>query len=418
MPTPGDLTTQTLHVGELDVVITATVLTTQPSSIRYDAVCGETEKTSVLTLAEDPDRTIAQLRGENDTFVTELAQKTAGEETSRLLAGQLFSTTGGSVGGSTPPNLTWNLPADNYTSTTGLVHFTATAVEVQGAPIKWVLLFDGVVVYETPSPGPTITTFDWTNSSPLSEGSHLITLQVSDVEDETASIDRHVSVELTPPITPATGLERGNWLQPGNAGNTGGSSTKPHGTYTITNLSNYTIFTIHPASGFDNYYFYQKLGAHNSATSFEWLGEIAFPTAADLDPKCRCLEWEMEQCIAGFSYNMAWQINFAGNSWRLFNIATRTWEESGVPFTGLRTAFAPTKFVSFRAEYTVNHTAKTTTHVALSINGTRYVINHTNPGVQRWGATSNYLNYAFQMDTQSNAAGYSVWCRNFKALYG
>lgn len=43
-PAPGDLTTQTLHVGELDVVITATVLTTQPSSIRYDAVCGKQKR--------------------------------------------------------------------------------------------------------------------------------------------------------------------------------------------------------------------------------------------------------------------------------------------------------------------------------------------------------------------------------------
>jgi hypothetical protein len=204
---------------------------------------------------------------------------------------------------------------------------------------------------------------------------------------------------------------RSGWIQPSNAGDSGGSSAKPSGTFLFT-PGKVAVFSAQGAYPYNNGYWYYKLGAQNDATRFLYRFLVQYPTAADLVAS-QALEFELQQTIAGKVYNMAWQAPFKRSPdltgkryWRTFDYtASRTkapgeyWHDTQVVLDS--TIFGDSKLVAVDAEYRRNPD-DTITHVALSLNGQRFPVGVTRPGYQEAAkGTYSGFNVAFQLDSNS-----------------
>jgi hypothetical protein len=201
------------------------------------------------------------------------------------------------------------------------------------------------------------------------------------------------------------------WTQPGNAGNTGGASSTPHGTYSI-EPGDPAVFAIKPACAYDNFYWYTNLGPAPHATRFLWEADILFPSAEDL-AAAQAIEWELEQCINGDVWNMGWQLKLQGTTcWRYFDYVNTQWCQTQVPVDMVR----PGEPLRISAEYLRNGISME--HVALTLNGQRYevhAVKNNKPG--RWPASANYVHYAFQMDANGKAAPYKVLLSKMRAAF-
>jgi hypothetical protein len=205
--------------------------------------------------------------------------------------------------------------------------------------------------------------------------------------------------------TPAT-----SWKNCGNCGDTGGPNGGTHGTFTII-PGDPATFSIVPSQGFDNFFWWQVLGApgdFNASVDFVLSFEMQFRTQADKNAS-QAIEFELQKNVLDHQYSMAWQACFAcGNKWRVFNKTTHAWEDSGVAINP--TDFAGGKWVTIVTTYHLT-TGTNTRHVAISVNGVNHVVNINHaptPAVE-----SDYLHPAFQMDSNSSATPYTVLLRNF-----
>jgi hypothetical protein len=200
------------------------------------------------------------------------------------------------------------------------------------------------------------------------------------------------------------------WHNCGNCGNTGGPSTDPHGTFTIT-AGDPEIFTIAPAGAFDNFFWWIVLGSpgdYNSTVDFTLSFDMQFPTQADKNAS-QAIEFELQKNVLDHQYSMAWQICFAcGNKLRVFNKTAHAWEDSGL--TVNPADFAGGKWVSIQTVYELT-TGSNTRHVSIAINGVNHVVNIDH--VPTPAVESDYLHPAFQMDANSSGTPYKVWVRRF-----
>ena len=200
------------------------------------------------------------------------------------------------------------------------------------------------------------------------------------------------------------------WVQPSNTGNTGGASSAPHGTFTLTSLPDgSTNFTINPGSPYDTYYFYKKLPFDPSIVRVAWEGTIKVD-AVNLS-KSQAIEWEFEQSEDGWAYNGGFQILLKtdgvrpGSTVADFSFVSK-WQTIPVPID-------VTQFpngISFITEYEIDRTTKSCLHKAITINGQRFLVNKSAPGKQKNATGVNYLHYAFQLDSDGKAEPYTVNC--------
>lgn len=262
---------------------------------------------------------------------------------------------------------------------------------------------------------------DFIGASELIPGKHTIGVTVQDSDGELNVISIPVTQPEPPPTPPPpTGLhlEFGPWIQPGNVGNTGGGSAKPHGTYTITQITDvenpFIVVRTAPLGAYDNYYWYQKLGA-KQATKFTWIGELAFPSDIDLNA-CQAFEWEMQQADNNYVYNMAWQMNFAGGGvMRYFDFVNKAWKTTNTKINIDKALLGPEMYLKLISEFVIDHEKHTCTHASLTMGETKYDVNVTQPA--KIGASSNYLNYAFQMDTNGKNQPYAILLRNMDCKF-
>lgn len=162
------------------------------------------------------------------------------------------------------------------------------------------------------------------------------------------------------------------WNQPGNVGNDPGQigTGKPSATYTYAagdaSSGDAAVLTAKgPANAWANIYFYMKLPT-----------PVALPRRL-VDSRTfliqdlsgwQALEWQSQITMNGLTYNMAWQANLNSKRWRYFDYTKTQWIEilpSNIfPFPDF------TKPVTLAAEFALD--GQSTTHVALTINGTKY----------------------------------------------
>jgi len=193
----------------------------------------------------------------------------------------------------------------------------------------------------------------------------------------------HTNLHLYP-SSPSEGLS--GWNQPGNVGNTGGASPKPHGTSTWTPGA---IVTARPVIPYDNFYFVKDLPVPAVApTRFVSIRQHSIANLAGW----QALEFEHELHWSSFVYNMAWQFDQANKRVGYFNYNISDWEYTKIPMPVLSNLVTV-------AEFAIDTAARTCTHVALTICGaqyTRYPVNITQPATPK--QTPNKLTIAEQMD--------------------
>jgi hypothetical protein len=203
------------------------------------------------------------------------------------------------------------------------------------------------------------------------------------------------------------------WNQPATAGDSGGPSGLPHGTYTWT-PGDPSMLAIQPkqrAAGkpWDTYYWYNNLLLGKTpATYFGYAMQVCFPTAKDI-AACTAWENELEICEAGLRYNMGWQCLVSkadgGPAWRLFDMQNSRWVKvAQIPAPIPK----PGQYVNFFSEFSINRATKTVTHEALTIDGTRFPIEAVHSGVQKWSLQTFYFHNAFQLDSDGKGTPYSV----------
>src|SRR3569833_349424 len=103
------------------------------------------------------------------------------------------------------------------------------------------------------------------------------------------------------------------WLQPGNAGNGGGSDpTKPHGTYTTAVSGIYLDFHIYPAASYDNYFYYKVLSSYPASIPPFVLDETEIFIPTGNWAKSQGVEWQCQYSNGQYTFNMAWAMYKGG----------------------------------------------------------------------------------------------------------
>jgi hypothetical protein len=205
---------------------------------------------------------------------------------------------------------------------------------------------------------------------------------------------------------------RADWKQAGNTGDSGGGSAKASGVFTVT-PGQVARFTAAGAYAYNNGYFYANLAGANSYAHYTQETAFSFATAADLAASMG-VETNFEHSTGSARFNGGLQALFGSDKdpdtgaivthvWRWYDIGRNCWRTlSEVPFD--ITAFAPGKTVDVVQEF--ERSADGMTFTALTVNGTRYVINRKSAAkASTW---SPYLQVGFQLDSKSTPAPYAV----------
>lgn len=198
------------------------------------------------------------------------------------------------------------------------------------------------------------------------------------------------------------------WIQPGNVGNTGGGSSLAHGTSTWTPGSP-TLITITPkniAPHSDNFFFYMVLPQpHSATTHFRFhAGNFSARSAADW-LNSQAFEFQLELIEGGWRYNMAWQIQPI-QGLRYFDKTNSKWIQ--YKGGGIAPILTPlNKPTSFIADFTIDRSVHTTTHVSLQVNDTFYPVAVTQPASMA-SPTQTEFSVAVQLDSKSTAPPYAA----------
>jgi hypothetical protein len=241
--------------------------------------------------------------------------------------------------------------------------------------------------------------------------------QISDLEAKLASIpppSPRLAIGVLDELQTLTGTtENTGWIQPGNVGNSPGSETKPHGTFTFTPGKTAT-FTTQPAAPYDNYYWYTKRMGFETANRFLLDLTIGFPDAGSLLAS-QGIEFEIQHSFNGLLFDMAWQIQHpaTGGNLRSFDKVNRKWVDTGLTLPAA--IWANAAMVPFTASFIQGDSELS--YVGLAVAGKQVM---TTPIIQQAKADvqKNYLAVAYQMDTNSTGKGYTTkvsgmrvtWC--------
>jgi len=211
-------------------------------------------------------------------------------------------------------------------------------------------------------------------------------------------------------------IEESPWLTCGNCGNNG--ATGPTAAYSDTlgiatpsEDGSATQFSIAATVPFTNGYFYQKhapVPTQIGALTYEF--DLYIPTGSENLPQA--IEFECQQVLNGWVYNFSWQALYPGNQWRIFDYSLKQWDSTGIAFT----RFTPGSWHHIMAEYHNDTVAHTVLHDALTVDGVRIPVNITHNAFFS-GATNNQFTNAFQLDSNSVAAPYSVYVDKMKITY-
>ncbi len=295
--------------------------------------------------------------------------------------------------------VTISSPSPNAT-VAGSVSVQAKASSSSSIIVSKVYL-DGIAVYHVSS--ATVNT-----TIALTAGTHRVTVWAQDA----AGLTMKSTVYVTSTSTTATDLtvfnrieERTSWQTCGNCGNTGASGATA--SYNLTrgisspskdgSSSQFWIGGNYP---YKNAYWYIQQTAPTKAVSYlRYEFYLYVPKAYATAPQA--IEFECQQKVGGYVYNFAWQANYAGKSWRIFDFINRKWVSSGLGFSG----FTPNTWHHVVAEF--HTTGAYTVHDALTIDGVRKTVGKKFPA--KSATTGRYFTNAFQLDLNGTATDYKVY---------
>ena len=203
---------------------------------------------------------------------------------------------------------------------------------------------------------------------------------------------------------------QGNWQGCGACGNQGGSGSAP--SYGISEgISNPSLsgsaadFSINGGAPYTGgYNFIEQPTVPNPVTYLRYEFDIYVPSQFASTPQA--LEWECQQNANGYTYNYAFQADYADRVWRVFNYNTKSWEDTGIQFSG----FTPGTWHHVISMYHASGTQAV--HDSITVDGVTHPVNVTHQATY----TGNGLEFttAFQEDLNVNGSGYQVYVDNMK----
>ena len=198
------------------------------------------------------------------------------------------------------------------------------------------------------------------------------------------------------------------WQTCGGCGNDGGTGQGP--VYDVTQgiaspaLSGSSAdFWITGGPAFSGgYYFIEQPTVPNPMSYLRYEFDLYIPAQYASAPQA--LEFECQQNSNGYTYNYAWQADYASKSWRVFNYTTKHWEGTGIAFQ----PFAPDTWHHIMAIYHASGTQ--VIHDSVTVDGVTYPVNITHDAL--FTGNGLELTNAFQVDLDGNSSPYHVYVDN------
>jgi len=162
-------------------------------------------------------------------------------------------------------------------------------------------------------------------------------------------------------------------------------------------------FQLYNGSAWANAYWYLPHTAYSSPVSqIVYDFYLYIPSTYANSPQA--IEFEAQQNVNNKIYNFAWQANYGGNNWRVFNYATKSWEATSVPFS----RFSTNTWHHIVAVYATS--GSYVIHKSLTIDGQTTTVNISHLATSV--STGNGFTNAFQLDANSAGTGYYVYVDN------
>jgi hypothetical protein len=198
------------------------------------------------------------------------------------------------------------------------------------------------------------------------------------------------------------------WQTCGGCGNDGGGGQGP--VYNLTqglaapSLSgSSTDFWITGGPAFSGgYYFIEQPAMQRPMSYLRYEFDLYVPAQYAAAPQA--LEFECQQNANGYTYNYAWQADYASNTWRVFNYTTKNWEPSGIAFQ----RFTADTWHHIIAMYHASGTQ--IIHDSLTIDGVTFPANITHNAL--FTGNGPELTNAFQVDLDGSSTPYHVYVDN------
>jgi hypothetical protein len=164
-------------------------------------------------------------------------------------------------------------------------------------------------------------------------------------------------------------------------------------------------FTIGGSTPYADSLWWQELGAHSSATHFQYDMDLYMT-----DPQAsQALEFDITQYVDNQKFIMGIQCDFKSRkTWDVFNTGGNQWESTGIACT------PPSAFTWHHLTYEGQRTSSETTVVSITFDGVTHIVNKT---YKTTGTSGNGLAVSLQMDLDSKPTPYSEWVDNFTLTY-
>lgn len=216
-------------------------------------------------------------------------------------------------------------------------------------------------------------------------------------------------------VTVIDNIQNQNWLTCGACGNVGGTGAIANYSFTlgVTSPSEdgiATEFAIAASVPFTNGYFY----LHHTpvSTQFAFLSyefDLFIPAGSENSPQA--IEFQCQQSLDGWIYNFAWQANYAGGTWRVFNYVAQKWEESGITLQ----RFLPGTWHHIMAEYHNDAGSHSVFHDALTIDGMRTPVNLRHDAF--FANDGDKFSNGIQLDSNNVPNSYNIFVDKMKITY-
>jgi hypothetical protein len=200
------------------------------------------------------------------------------------------------------------------------------------------------------------------------------------------------------------------WQTCGGCGNEGGAGTGPQyniaqGIYSPSLSGSSADFYVSSGPVYSGaYYFIEQPTVPNPVTYLKYEFDLYIPSQYVNAPQA--LEWECQENANGYTYNFAWQVDYASGDIRLFNYTTKNWEDTGIPFQ----RFSGN---TWHHIITLSHASGTqTVHDSITIDGVTKPVNITHQAL--YTGNGPELTNAFQLDLDQNGTPYQVYLDNMK----
>lgn len=207
--------------------------------------------------------------------------------------------------------------------------------------------------------------------------------------------------------------EMTGWLTCGACGNTGATGalanySMTRGITTPSEDGSSSQFSISGRNPYVNGYWHiphPPITSQINALAYSF--DIFIPAGNENAPQA--IEFECQQILNGWIYNFAWQANYSGGTWRIFNYGTSAWEDTGIPLT----KFTPNTWHHIVAVYHNDVQKHLVFHDGLFVDGVPHVVNRVHSAKYTGNFTPQFTN-AFQLDTDSRPTAYSVYVDNMR----